>query len=534
MNNAPKTALVTIHVEENNLAFPLAAAQLKAALPDKLSKNTIIKDFTLKDSPRDIAALLTKEGYGAIGFSCYMWNARQVRETVEILNKNTPRPLLVAGGPHVSALPEFFSEGNIFDYLITNEGEYTLSKVLESAPQKETQILEGERVNLETLASPFLTGAIDPNDYNGVLWELSRGCPYNCAFCYEAKSHGWVRRFPMSRLTEELKLFIKKGVRDIWILDSTFNHNDEWCVAFLELLAKEAPQIHFTFEIRAERITSEQARLFGKLVASLQIGLQSSNNNVMEKLNRPFKPQQFKKKIKLLESNYLVYGFDLIYGLPNDTLNSFRESLNYALSLAPSNIDIFPLSLLPGTELDDRAEEFGLVHDGSYERRVTGRPGFTDEDLKKAALLTDLCDFFYTKGLASIWFKTACDALQLAPAVFLERFGIWLNQEEYDLDKLSEIDPAPLQKKFLKSSFIWRNREDLYYPLESFILWHEALNRIMDGEESQTVILHYDPDALTQLDVIGLESFSSFFPPVEQSWHIYTEENNIYWEMILN
>ena len=534
MSDSPFTALVTIHVEANSLAFPLAAAQLKAALPGDLNKKTRIVNFTLNDSPQSIARSLLEDEFTAVGFSCYMWNARQVRETAEIIRKKKTSVLLFAGGPHVTALPEEFQRDNVFDFLILQEGEGVLEKVLRAGRQKETTVIEGEKVNLELLPSPFLSGAIDPEKYDGVLWELSRGCPYNCAFCYEARSHGWVRRFPMSRISEELKLFVKKGIREIWVLDSTFNHNDEWCIAFLEMLAKEAPHIHFTFEIRAERITEEQAQLFGRLVASLQIGLQSSQSKVMAKLNRAFRPNQFKRKIRILEQHYLVYGFDLIYGLPDDTLEGFRESLDFALSMSPSNLDIFPLALLPGTELNDRAAEWGLRHDGTYDRLVAGRPGFTDEDLKEAAYLTDLCDFFYTRGLASIWFKTACDALELTPSVFLTRFGIWLDQEDYEADNLDNLDPAPLQKGFLKSCFVWRNREDLYLPLESFILWHEALNRIMDGENDLTVELNFDPDALTQLDIIGLNSFGDFFPPVRQNWRIYTEENNIYWELVVS
>ena len=533
MSNSPITALVTIHVEANSLAFPLAAAQLKAALPGDLKKNTRLKDFYLTDSPQHIAETLSKEGYGAIGFCTYIWNATLVRKTAALLRKKAPGLVLIAGGPHVTAVPGDFEEDGVFDTLILKEGESVLEEVLRAGRQKKTVIREGRQVNLELLPSPFLSEAVDTAEYDGVLWELSRGCPYNCAYCFEARSHGWVRRFPMSRLQEELRLFIRKGVRDIWILDSTFNHNDEWCTEFLNLLVKEAPHIHFTFEIRAERITAEQARLFGQLVVSLQIGLQSAHSKVMSLLNRPFRPHQFKKKIRILEQNYLVYGFDLIYGLPGDSLEGFRESVDFALSLSPSNLDIFPLSLLPGTELDRRAAEWGLSHDGTPERLITGRPGFTGEDLEKAALLTELCDFFYTRGLASIWFKTACDALELKPSVLLDRFGIWLEQEGYDMGGLKDLDPAKLQKGFLKSCFIWRNRDDLYLPLESFILWHEALNHIMDGEEELTIDLFYDPDALTQLDIIGLDNFGNFFPPVSQSWRIYTEENNIYWELQL-
>jgi len=506
---------------------------LKAALPAELLIRTSLKDFTLADSSTSIARDLLDAGFEAIGFSCYMWNVRKINEIARLLRNENPSLLLFAGGPHVTAAPEDLQEEGLFNYLVQNEGEDILEKILYGTLPEDNQIVAGGQVNLETLPSPFLAGTVDPAGYEGILWELSRGCPYNCAFCYESRNRGWVRRFPMSRLKEELRMFVRKKVRDIWILDSTFNHDDEWCIAFLEMLTELAPHIHFTFEIRAERITPAQAKLFGDLVVSLQIGLQSVQPKVMSRMNRPFRPGQFRKKIALLNQYYLVYGFDLIYGLPLDTLDGFRESIDFALSLSPSNVDIFPLSLLPGTELSEKAREWGINHDGSFEKNIMGREGFTDEDLEEADRLTKLCDFFYTKGLASMWFKTACEALELSPSLLLERFGIWLEQQDLYIEDIMEKDPAPFQKSFLQFSFSWRNRTEQYLPLESFILWHEALNRIMDGESDITVELKYDPDALTQIDIIGLDAFGEFFPPVDQSWRIFTEDNNIYWELVI-
>lgn len=524
-----KIALVTIHAERNNLAFPLAAAQLKSALPGPLRDRTDLMNFALDDDPQAMAESLLSENYGTVGFSCYIWNADSVNRTALILAKSNRKILLIAGGPQVTAASECL-DNRLFDYLILNEGEMVLEKALAGKKEDPAVIIDGGQVNLETLPSPFLAGQIDPAGYPGILWELSRGCPYHCAFCYESRNKGWVRRFPMARLEEELNLFIEKGVTDIWVLDSTFNHDEAWCQEFLEMLADRAPHIHFTFEIRAEKLTRKQAELFGQLTASLQIGLQSSSKKVMAGLNRSFDPRKFKEKIKLLDENFLVYGFDLIYGLPGDTLDGFRKSLDFALSLSPSNLDIFPLSLLPGTLLSEKSESLGLFHDGTTQRLINKHPDFSEDDLKRADRLTRLCDLFYTKGLASMWFSTACRALELSPSVFLERFGIWMDQEGHDLEEALNHDPAPFQRGFLRHSFTWRSKEELYQPLNSFILWHEALNRLMEGEDEVTVELTHDPEALTQLELVGLEYFNDFFPSHRQNWRIYSEENGIYWE----
>ena len=58
------------------------------------------------------------------------------------------------------------------------------------------------------------------------------------------------------------------------------------------------------------------AESFSKLSCSLQIGLQSANTQVLRNINRSFDPKTFSKKVAILNNYAIVFGFDLIYGLP--------------------------------------------------------------------------------------------------------------------------------------------------------------------------------------------------------------------------
>jgi hypothetical protein len=150
-----------------------------------------------------------------------------------------------------------------------------------------------------------------------------------------------------------------------------------------------------------------------------------------------------------------VFGFDLIYGLPGDTLAGFRDSLDFALGLYPNHLDIFPLAVLPGTALAARAVSIGLRYLQEPPYTLIDSPGFSAEDMGAAHRLATACDIFYTRGRAVAWFNGMLDALGLRPTELLQRFAQWLETEQGAA--VSEADLADdqiwqLQRAFLTST----------------------------------------------------------------------------------
>ena len=101
----------------------------------------------------------------------------------------------------------------------------------------------------------------------------------------------------------------------------------------------------------------------------------------------------------MLNSTGVIFGLDLIYGLPGDTIEGFKRSLNYALRLQPNHLDIFPLAVLPGTALYDDAAAYNLdcLHNAPY--TLISSPGFSGTDMAFAASLKNACNIFYNQGL---------------------------------------------------------------------------------------------------------------------------------------
>jgi hypothetical protein len=198
------------------------------------------------------------------------------------------------------------------------------------------------------------------------------------------------------------------------------------------------------------------ATLFAEIACSLQIGLQSSDREVLKLVGRSFNKTDFSAKVGLLNDSGAVFGFDLIYGLPGDTLAGFCHSIDYALSLYPNHLDIFPLAVLPGTRLASRGTILNMKWNSHPPYIVQETEYFSTSDMVAAADLATACDIFYTRGKAVAWFNAILKVLSLKPAVFLRKFADWLSEQRGNAVKESDFnddDIWNLQHLFLRELF---------------------------------------------------------------------------------
>ncbi len=439
-----KLTLVAIHIEASARAVPLGPAMLasvlKRAYPHDV--HTRILDGFLFESAETCAARILETDPDWVGLSIYVWNRARAREIAGILRREKPSLLLFAGGSEATADPEGVLAEGCLDFVLPGEGEdlivETVGRLLEGATVAEIRlgIHPAPVQDLASLPSPYLDGSLDPSHYPGMLWELSRGCPFRCDFCFESRGESGTRRVPMERVRAELLQFEACGVSQVFVLDPTFNFDKRQAKEILRLIAAQAPAIHFFFEIRSEFIDVELARLFASIRCTLQIGLQSADDAVLKRINRSLDRSDFEAKVLLLHQAGATYGFDLIYGLPGDTLQGFLESLDFALGLVPNHLDIFPLSVLPGTRLRETAPGLGLQHLQEIPYTVVASPGFSQADMGAAARIAQACDVMYNQGKAVPWFALLLDWLDLVPSELLGRFAEFMETR-------AETGPTP-------------------------------------------------------------------------------------------
>ena len=470
-----KVLLVAIHAAPSPQAISLANACLASYLAaDRvLSPHVAVTlvDFMAGQDPAACAARLLAEEPDAVGFSVYLWNRGLSGAIAGALRRERPGLTLFAGGPEPTADPAGLFREAPFDFLVTGEGEAPFREAVGQLAAGgevtggaglavrggESGVIPGRLLErLDDIPSPYLAGLLRVGSTGGVLWQLSRGCDFACSFCYDPKGARGVRRFSLARLETELDWFVRNGAAQVFVLDSTFNRDMKRAKEVLRIISRRAPHIHFHFEVRSEFLDADMAHLFAGVNCSLQIGLQSSDPAVMKGVRRVFNPEDFGEKVELLNAAGAIFGFDLIYGLPGDTLPGFRRSLDFALGFAPNHLDIFPLAVLPGTELADRADSLGIRRFTIPPYTVIETPTFTAVEMAAAARLAAACDIFYSRGKAVAWFGAVIVPLRLAPAEFLTGFGCWLEVREGRAVAEGELEDGEiwrLQRAYLQHLF---------------------------------------------------------------------------------
>ena len=500
----------TLLIEKSPQALPLGAACIATAIKHDSELKDLcevsLKAFCLedKDFPKDkiIAAdyiseeLIEKAGNckGAIFcFSCFVWNVGILETAAKILREKGF--VCIAGGPEITAHPSFYKG---FDYTVSGEGEISVPLLIKKIIQlqKSDKIIISKSPELECLTSPYLDGMINPSEYGGVLWELARGCPFKCAYCYESKGEKTVRLFPMEKIKSELELFAKKKVPQVFVLDPTYNVNKKRAIELLRLIASKTPDTFYYFEARAEFIDRELAREFTRIPCALQIGLQSANEETLKLVNRPFDKKKFIRGLTVLNEEGVTFGLDLIYGLPGESFGSFREGIDFAVSMLPNNLEIFCLSVLPGTDLFERADGLGLEYEKEPPYHVIKTNLFSMDDMERARRLAGSCSYFYNAGRAVSWFNAVCRVLKMKASKIFEIFyqkNTMLCENVCNCE-CNHADIEKVQLHFLKEIFNERGMMKYIHVVEDIVKFYGAISRTTDTGKGEVVVLNYNAE----------------------------------------
>lgn len=451
-----RITIATLHVRDSAQAVPLAAGCLKSCLPEHERRSTHLVDLYCDQLDENSAEQLLHGQPDLIAFPVYSWNRLPVLELCRHIKSRKKDIVLVAGGPEASADGCRLLEESTLDAVICGEGEQAFATLIKQVAKKSvldniagltTRSSESAQPNaavcsdLDRLPSPWLDNSIELARGCGVLWEVARGCHFNCAFCFDAKGYQGVRPLPFERLRNELNLFARKQVSQIWVLDSTFNAPPGRGKKLLQLIREVAPQLHYHIEAKADLLDDEIIAQLSELSCSVQIGLQSADPTVLIPLHRQLDRKRMRQQLQKLSDAGVTFGLDLIYGLPGDNHAGFSKSLDFALANQPNQVDIFPLAVLPGTELFTQKEKLGLDADRQPPYLIKQSRSYSLTDMADSQRLAAATDIFYNRGRAVGFFLQLCQAVSLKPATLLGEFFLWLKDENnISEDKVLQTD----------------------------------------------------------------------------------------------
>lgn len=360
---------------------------------------------------------------GLIAFSCmtsgHKWALKIARE----IKSKYPFPI-VFGGVHPTVFTDIINESPV-DCIAIGESDHSFLGLVNRLEQgKDTTNLTGFWVKKE---GKIFRNEIDPLEENldflpfpdrelyyskhKFLRDMptkrfitSRGCPYQCAFCfnhvylqlYRGKGR-WVRKRSIENLIQEIKEVKQKyGIKTVRFSDDTFAMDKQWLKGFLTRY-KEEINLPFTFLFVAGELDEELARLVKEAKCrSVYFGIESGNENIrLNILKKLVRDKSIIETARLLKKYQIKFGTYNMIGLPTETLEDAFRTIRLNAKIKAD----FPLCTIlqpyPGTKIFDYCVSSSLIEENYSPDDIVTMYEKSVLKIKDKKQLENLHRFFY-------------------------------------------------------------------------------------------------------------------------------------------
>lgn len=463
----------------SSLALPALHAQI---MTDPSIEWEIVS-ATINENTGMIVDEIYRHRPDILAATTWLFNHEQLMHVASRVKALLPEACLVLGGPEFLGDNEEFLRKNPFvDCVFRGEGEEVFPQWLTCWNHPEQwHIVPGlcyltpnKEYKDNGIARVLnFAGLVPPEQSRFFNWskpfvqlETTRGCFNTCAFCVSGGEKP-VRTLSIESIRERLQLIHAHGIKNVRVLDRTFNYNPRRAKELLRLFLEFHPDIRFHLEIHPALLSEElkeELSLLPKGLLHLEAGIQSLREPVLEKSRRMGKLSDALDGLRFLCAlpNMETHA-DLIAGLPLYHLHEIFEDVRTLAGYAAGEIQLESLKLLPGTEMRRRAEELGIKYSPLPPYEVLQTHEISVSELQTARQLSRLLDGFYN---TPAW-QTLTRELILNDEQFLHRFLAYLT-------KANLIDqPMSLEKRgLILYEFCKQNYPE--YQIQATIAWIEA------------------------------------------------------------
>ena len=283
-----------------------------------------------------------------------------------------PNAKIILIGPHGTVLPESIASRDT-DYLIRGEPDLTVAKLIES-------IIQGRKINLpgvcywkgskffisrdyatvknlDDLEAPY--ELLNLKNYSipehpkkdkriiTTYYEASRGCPFNCIFCFREGFRGKLRFKSIKKISADMGKLKKLGVGYIYFIDECFGFDTVWFKKLLGILKDY--KIEWGCQTRPHLWNKEriiEAAENGCVL--MEMGVESANRKILSALKKESTDLNLlKENVNTMLSNGITPGLSFIVGSPYETRETIREIREFLLQFPAEKVLIGCHIMLP-------------------------------------------------------------------------------------------------------------------------------------------------------------------------------------------
>jgi len=329
----------------------------------------------------------------------------------------SPHIITGVGGPHLSAYPIESLSQESFDFGVYGEGENTILEVIKTIQEGKTLdgikgcifrkngevIVNAPRKEIDDLDSiPFPSIELLPYkkyialSVNSPFFTIvtSRGCPYNCKFCFQGYLGRYRARSPENIVNEIEMLVNEYGIQEIITFDETFAVEEQRALRICELIQKKGIKLKWDIRTRVDLLNEKVlSSLKSAGCSRIHLGIESGNQEILDKMKKNISIPKVLEKVKLAKKiGFEVRGYFML-SYPGETYKTICKTIEFAKSL-PLDWASFTITIgLPETEIYREALRSGYFQIDYWREYARGnildsKPYFIPDGLEEDDLFT--------------------------------------------------------------------------------------------------------------------------------------------------
>jgi radical SAM superfamily enzyme YgiQ (UPF0313 family) len=456
-----KVLFVELTAYESTL--PLVAGYLEAfaSMNQEIIRHYAFEKYTkgVNDYKKENTEYVIAKEADIYAFSCYSWNMALIKHVVAELLSNCPESRIILGGPQVANHAKNYLTPSMANrvFICNSEGELVFSEFLlvdlEDKPLYEKipglSFLSNDRIitspapgligNIDSIPSPYLNDTLKVDGYETVIIETSRGCPYECSFCYWGGDEVY-REFSITRVLNEIEYIASRKCQSLYIIDSNFgiHKRDIDIVKHIVECKKKYGCFQQVFFASAKNIPDrvlEIAKILksADILTPISIAFQSFSIKALEYAHRRnISNEHYLKLQSDLDKNGIGSFIELIWPLPGETLDSLKDGIDMLCTMQPYTVLIYSLMILNNTRYEKERKKYGIktIHkeDVAEEEIVIATNEVSEDEYNKGLDLFHALFMLFTLGGLRVTLIYLQKYLSIKPTDVLDRFIIFINE----------------------------------------------------------------------------------------------------------
>ncbi len=398
---------------------PLGLAYIAAAVRQKHHNVMMLDAFSMGLSAEKIKAAVRSFRPQVVGISALTPQWPDAAAAAGLVKDESADMLIVAGGPHVTALPEAAASHPAVDVAVVGEGEETMQEICEAVAVGSTvdsiagTVLgsgdslkrnppRARNMDLDNLPFPAHDLLPKPAMYNpypawGRRGKFSciisgRGCPYGCSFCDVTTQQGKRYRLRSAENIVKEIIWLNRdfGVSMFSFRDPSMICNRKRLMEICRLIKKHKLDIAWTCSARANEVDLEMLiQMRGAGCRLIQYGIEVGNAEMLLRIKKITKERVIEAVRQTHAAGILAHGY-FLFGFLDETRETLAETISFAKELRLDSAGFAAMVPFPGTEEFEKHKREGLLISQDWRDYVpTGRPVYrrqniTDDELVKA------------------------------------------------------------------------------------------------------------------------------------------------------